>query len=215
MNPNPPAKNPRVSWAWRMAWRDGRKSGGRFLLYISAVSLGIGALIAADSFRHNLQDALKQQAKPLLGADLVVGDRRPFDAAADVFFASLPYPRFKEIRLNTVAFVPKAGASRIVEVRAVETNFPFYGEVRTAPPGVLPRLFDGPQALVEESVQSGAGRGDPHRRRGICDCRGAGGGAGRGDRVGVRRAADLHRHACFGGHGAGKQGEPVAPPGAF
>ena len=43
-----------TSWLFRMAWRDSRRSRQRLLLFMSAIVLGIAALVAINSFGDNL-----------------------------------------------------------------------------------------------------------------------------------------------------------------
>ena len=46
MNNGPiPSARPALSWLWRMAWRDSRRSRGRLVLFVSAIVLGIAALV--------------------------------------------------------------------------------------------------------------------------------------------------------------------------
>lgn len=146
--------SPFPRWAVVMAARDGRKSWRRLLVYLSATGIGIAALVAAGSFRHNLQEAISRHAKPLLGADLVVQDRRAFDAGAEAALAAVPHPRVRETRLTTMAHFPASGAGRLIELRAVDRGFPVYGRVNTEPAGALPAIFEEPAMLLEENVMA-------------------------------------------------------------
>ncbi len=137
-----------------MAARDGRKSWKRLLVYISAASIGIAALVAAGSLQHNLEEALSEQAKPLIGADVVARNRRAFTIETEALFASLPHPRLREIELNTVAFFPEKSGSRLLEIRAIEKGFPFYGNVKTEPAGAVSEIFSSPSLLLEENVMA-------------------------------------------------------------
>lgn len=121
-------------------------------MYVSAASVGIAALVAAGSLRHNLEEALRRQAKPLLGADLSIRSRRAFDADAERLFASVPHEKLREIELTTVAYFPSKAGSRLIEVRGIEKGFPFYGDIKTEPAGGINAIFDGPVIFVEENV---------------------------------------------------------------
>src|SRR5690348_8427721 len=100
--PSEDKMSPRLTWPVAMAVRDGRKSWKRLLLYVSATSIGIAALVAAGSFRRNLQEAIRQQAKPLLGADLIVDSRKAFGPETNPILSSLPFQKIRETRLTTV-----------------------------------------------------------------------------------------------------------------
>ena len=62
----------RFSWLLVMAWRDSRRNRGRLFLFISSVVLGIAALVATLSFGNNLREDIDDQAKTLVGADLII-----------------------------------------------------------------------------------------------------------------------------------------------
>ena len=58
-----------------MAWREGRAGGRRLLLLTAAVSAGVAALVAIDSFSDNLRTGVAEQSRALLGADLRIASR--------------------------------------------------------------------------------------------------------------------------------------------
>ncbi len=157
MKNNRPKLNPHFSWSVRMAFRDGRKSWRRLALYISAASIGIAGMVAVGSFRQNLEATITQQAKPLLGADVVVRNRRPFSATAEKLFAGMPYARRREVELNTVAYFPASKNSQLIELIAIEKEFPFYGEIKTAPPSALATLFDQQALVLDETAMNELG----------------------------------------------------------
>ena len=55
-----------------MAWRDSRTNRGRLLLFSSSIVLGVAALAAIGSLGKNLEGAVAEQARTLLGADLAL-----------------------------------------------------------------------------------------------------------------------------------------------
>lgn len=63
-------------WLFKMAWRDSRRSRQRLLLFMSAIVLGIAALVAINSFGDNLARSIDGQARELLGADLTLSWNR-------------------------------------------------------------------------------------------------------------------------------------------
>jgi putative ABC transport system permease protein len=63
---------PDFAWILKMALRDFRKNLSRLLLFVSSIVVGIAALVAISSFGENLVKDIDNQAKELLGADLVL-----------------------------------------------------------------------------------------------------------------------------------------------
>ena len=142
-----------MNFVLKMAWRDSRASRRRLLLFSLSVVLGIAALIAIGSFSANLQQAIEEQSKGLLGADLVVVSRQPPDAALREYFASLGGEQAREQMLSSMAVFPTAGgATRLVQVRALEGNFPFYGDFVTAPADAPARLRAGGNVIILEET---------------------------------------------------------------
>lgn len=52
-----------------MAWRDGKASGRRLLLFMASIILGIAAVVSIQSFSENLKRNITLQSKALMGAD--------------------------------------------------------------------------------------------------------------------------------------------------
>lgn len=127
-----------MNWRWilLMAWRDSRKNRSRLFLFISSIILGIAALVAMNSFNENLRKDIDSQAAELIGADLELESRREPSAEAMKFIDSLKGMSedfAKEERFMSMIRFPKAEGSRLVQVRAIEGHYPFYGEVETNP----------------------------------------------------------------------------------
>ncbi len=136
----------------RMAWRDSRSSRRRLLLFSISISLGVAALIAIGLFRASLAQAIDDQARSLLGADLVVESSRPFTPEQEQMLRSLGETQAREVRFRTMALFPKSGGTRLVHVRALGGNFPFYGKMETAPPSAAQTFRNGGEAVPEESL---------------------------------------------------------------
>jgi len=143
-----------------MAWRDSRSSRRRLLLFSSSISLGIAALVAIGSLGRNLQQAIGDQAKALLGADLVLASRQPFNASTEALVSRLGGESAREVSFSTMIVL--TNGTRLVNARALSGAFPFYGEIETDPPGAAAALRQGGGVLVEESIlqQFNARQGD-------------------------------------------------------
>ena len=143
-----------MSFILKMAWRDSRASRRRLLLYSFSVVLGIAALVAIGSFTVNLKQAIDDQAKGLLGADLVVTSRAAFSEPVLAYTAGLRGERSRTREFSSMlVFTTANDATRLVQVRAVEANFPFYGKFETAPAGAAAELQAGrPVVVLEETL---------------------------------------------------------------
>ena len=70
-----------MSFVLKMAWRDSRASRRRLALFSLSIVLGIAALTGIGSLGDNLRRTVELQTKSLLGSDLAVTSRKPFDEA--------------------------------------------------------------------------------------------------------------------------------------
>ena len=141
-----------LSWLWKMAWRDSRGSRKRLLLAMSAISVGIAACIAITAFDANVRAAVHNQARALLGADLVLSGRQPFDPETEALLVTLGGEQSREISCTSMAYFPTSAASRLVQIRALEGDFPYYGALETVPPGAVSAFRTGLQAVVDDGL---------------------------------------------------------------
>jgi putative ABC transport system permease protein len=151
------------TFVWKMAWRDSRSSRRRLLLFSISITLGIAALVSIGSFRHSLARAIDDQARSLIGADLVIESNRAFRPEDEALLHSLGESQAREIRFATMASFPKSNGTRLANVRALGGDFPFYGPMETVPASAAKEFREGPRAVVEQSLllQFHAEVGDP------------------------------------------------------
>jgi putative ABC transport system permease protein len=140
------------SFVWKMAWRDSRSSRRRLLLFSISITLGIAALVSIGSFRHSLARAIDDQARSLIGADLVISSSRAFRPEDEALLHSLGEAQAREVRFMTMASFPKTNGTRLAQVRALGGDFPFYGPMETVPPAAAREFRQGGLALVDESL---------------------------------------------------------------
>ena len=117
-----------------MALRDSRRNRGRLLLFIASIVIGIAALVAINSFSENLQKDIANEAKSLLGADLVVDGNQPApDSIRQLFDLLGPTRQSETASLVSMAYFPKNGGTRLSQIRAQKGAFPFFGKLATEP----------------------------------------------------------------------------------
>lgn len=166
MADEPSSRPSRSPWfdpfVWRMAWRDSRTSRGRLLFFALAMLVGVAAIAGVTAFGENLRSAVNDQSRSLLGADLVITSRRPFGEGQRKFFESFKGELSEGAYLSAMISFPKSNDGRLIQLRAVEDNFPFYGEFTTEP-AAAENTFRRGGVLVEESLlaQYNAQVGDP------------------------------------------------------
>jgi putative ABC transport system permease protein len=157
-----PERSTAIQWLFKMAWRDSRRNKSRLLLFISSIVLGIAALVAVYSFRDNLQRDIEEQAKVLTGADLIIDTRKPVSEKAQAMLDTLGEEKAAERSFASMVYFTKNAGSRLVQVRALEGNYPFYGSIETTPASAAANFRQGRRALVDKTtmLQFGAKVGD-------------------------------------------------------
>lgn len=142
----------------------------RLALYVSAMALGVAALVAIRSFGINLERAVEEQAKEVFGSDLEVRRSAAFPDSTTALLDSIavenPGAVLRETSFPSMARFPASaggeGRTRLTQIRALDGPFPLYGTVETTPASGLEAFREGAGALVDATllIQMDAAVGD-------------------------------------------------------
>src|SRR5690606_19519044 len=138
-----------------LALRESRFSRRRLFLFLSAISLGVAALVAVQGFASTMQREVREQARAMLGADMQLSSREPFGPRSSELLDEFAAEGIAVARVTSFASMARhtgSGATRLVQVRAIEPGFPFYGTIETNPPGRWQALHDGRNAVVDPAL---------------------------------------------------------------
>jgi putative ABC transport system permease protein len=141
-----------LSFAIKLAYRDARKGAGALFVMASAIVIGVAALVSVSSFKENLLDAVELQTREVLGADLVVRNRRKATPEVEKLLAEIPGEQSRGINLASMAYFPKSGNSRLIQVSAVSSSYPFFGRLVTEPAQAEKSYQQNATALVDKSI---------------------------------------------------------------
>ncbi|HEY4651703.1 MAG TPA: ABC transporter permease, partial [Pontibacter sp.] len=141
-----------LRWLLLMAWRDSRRNRGKLALFISSIVLGIAALVAINSFSDNLRADIEKQAKSLIGADLVMAGNKPPEGEIAALIDSIGGERSDEVRFVSMVYFQASQGTRLVQVRALEGGFPYYGAIETEPAEASRSFRQGRRALVDHTL---------------------------------------------------------------
>src|SRR5690606_17412116 len=101
--------------------------------FVINLALGLSGFIALDAFKGGIERALHERSKGILAADIGFGARRPLadneKATADTILQG--YVDRVEV-FETYSMLAGPQRSRLVEVKAVDDAYPFYGEIELA-----------------------------------------------------------------------------------
>lgn len=141
-----------MGWSLKMAWRDSRRSKGKLLLFILAITLGIAALVGITSFRENLLQEIDDQAKTLIGADIEVKGSEPLPDSLMLAFYELAPEMSRETYFASMVYFPQTDGTRLAQVRALSGEYPYYGKIETEPTDAADRFQSGQYALVDQKL---------------------------------------------------------------
>jgi putative ABC transport system permease protein len=149
-----------MTFVVRMALREVRASWRRLLFFFLCIAIGVGSIAALRSVIQNVRAVLVAQARTLLASDLLISSRQPFDdrtrAAIDARFdAHGVEARTESVETATMARPADTTkeTARMVELRGVEPQFPFYGTlVLEGGDPYTPALLEGHGALVRPEL---------------------------------------------------------------
>ncbi|NCP83607.1 MAG: ABC transporter permease, partial [Bacteroidetes bacterium] len=65
---------------------------------------------------------------------------------------TLSFEKAEQVRFSSMVLAPKSGLSRLVQVRAIEGDFPFYGELILSKPGIRLKDLKGNQVFIDENL---------------------------------------------------------------
>ncbi|MDR1990257.1 MAG: ABC transporter permease, partial [Acidobacteriaceae bacterium] len=143
----------------RMAVRETRASWRRLLFFFICIAIGVAAIVALRSVIQNVRAVFGREAKSLNAADVLVSttrewtpetlqtiDRRTEDAHVTA--------RSETIETPTMVRPAEAGKAvvRMVELRAVQDNFPLYGTLELDGATYTHELLKGRGALVRPEL---------------------------------------------------------------
>ncbi len=141
-----------IAWLFKMAWRDGKAGWSKLSLFMASIVLGIAAVVSIQSFGENLKDNIKFQSKALMGADYKIDSDTPPNEQVEKIMDSLGGFRGREISFPSMALFPKNGNTKLLQVRAIEGDFPLYGELETKPVEAGQNFNKTDGALVDATV---------------------------------------------------------------
>ncbi|HNP60122.1 MAG TPA: FtsX-like permease family protein, partial [Nitrospirales bacterium] len=140
----------------KLAWREIHSAWSRFLFLFLCIALGVGAIVAVDLFAVNVEQVILGDTRALLGGDVELSWRRAIsdkgrnvlDSLAD---RDMILSHVTEIAaMATVENPHSQTASQLVELKAIDSAYPLYGQLVVEP--------DLPMTQLLDPLQSGCGR---------------------------------------------------------
>src|SRR5687768_1739109 len=121
-----------------MAAREMRASWKRLLFFFICIAVGVGAIVALRSVIQSVRYTFAGEARSLIAADAIIASNRALTPEAlekiNKRLAQAGAVSTRSVELPTMvrAADREGGRARMVELRAVEEGFPYYGAMKLA-----------------------------------------------------------------------------------
>ena len=153
----------------RMALREIRASWQRLLFFFVCIAIGVASIIAIRSVIQSVRATLAGEARALLASDAMLTSNRPWSEPVLARMAAEQQAgrvlaRSEAVELPTMVRPAQSSkaTSRMVELRAVQAEFPYYGTLAVDGRRYSHDLLKGQGALVRPELlpQLGVNVGD-------------------------------------------------------
>jgi putative ABC transport system permease protein len=124
-----------VTFVLKMLGRELRSSWRRLLFFFVCVAVGVGAIVAIRSVIQSVRTGLMSEARSIIASDVLISTNRPWTnevltALGQRLATDAVLDRMDAIETATMVRAEGgAEAARMVELRGVQSKFPFYGRV--------------------------------------------------------------------------------------
>lgn len=129
----------KASIALRLAWKDLQGGLKGFQIFIACIALGVASIVAIGATARSVSESLTREGRTILGGDISFSlIHRELASAEQDWLASKG--RVSSIAVMRAMAQAKNEQTTLVEVKAVEQNYPVLGELKTEPAGSLSLL---------------------------------------------------------------------------
>ena len=122
------------SWVFRYLIKKLKRNSFFYFLTIANLCLGLGCFLFLEGSKSKIQNTLKSRSKETLSADLVISGRRKPEAKEWQQIKKQMgenYQMTENIEFYSLIATPE-DETRLVFVKAIEQQYPFYGKLRTS-----------------------------------------------------------------------------------
>ena len=118
------------------ALRETRSAWKRLVFFFVCIAIGVGAIVALRSVIQSVRLVLSTEARSLMAADIFLSTDRPWQSGTPERIAERVARIPNTSRIDSIEMVTmarpvdeRAGVTKVVELRAVQPGFPFYGRL--------------------------------------------------------------------------------------
>ncbi len=119
---------------------------------MASIILGIAAVVSIQSFSDNLKKNIALQSKALMGADFRIDSNQPPNEKVLAIIDSLGGADASAVSFPSMGLFPKTDDARLIGVKGIQGDYPFYGELETKPVSAAASYQETGGALVDATL---------------------------------------------------------------
>lgn len=140
----------------RTSLRELRGARRRLLFFCTCMAVGVAAVVGVAALLEALELSIRLRARELLGGDLSVESRRPLPDLSTLLPAEYQQLPRVDMRILSSMVRTQAGATRLAEVKAVDTShgsYPLAGNLKLSPEQSLASLLQDDTILIAPQLR--------------------------------------------------------------
>ena len=128
--------------AWRLALREMRGGLSGFYIFLACIALGTAAIAGVNSVSRSITAAITQEGQTILGGDIRFEIQNRPATEEELAFLQSSGTMTHTSGLRSMTRLPDGSDQTLVEVKAVDSLYPLYGDFAVEPKLDFPALFD-------------------------------------------------------------------------
>jgi len=146
-----------AAFFWRALFRESRGARGRLTFFVACLSVGVAAVVAVAGLSASLDEGIRGEARQLLAADLAIDGNRPLPPGLDLARIGLAGAVRTDVRETvTIVAAPgqpaQPGPSQLAELKVIDGEYPFYGDLKLNPQRPLRELLRPDTAVAASDL---------------------------------------------------------------
>ncbi|WLT08715.1 FtsX-like permease family protein [Bartonella apihabitans] len=127
--------------AWRFCLREMRSGLKGFYIFLCLIALGVAAIGGVDGVSKNISNEIKNQGQVILAGDLRFSHTQREVNEKELAFFKAQGKISENILMRSMARRVDTNDGTLVEIKAVDSFYPLYGKLKTAPQATNNELF--------------------------------------------------------------------------
>ncbi|MBH9995291.1 MULTISPECIES: ABC transporter permease [Bartonella] len=127
--------------AWRFCLREMRSGLKGFYIFLCLIALGVAAIGGVDGVSKNISNEIKNQGQVILAADIRFSHTQREANDKELAFFKAQGKISENILMRSMARRVDTNDGTLVEIKAVDSFYPLYGKLKTAPQATNDELF--------------------------------------------------------------------------